>query len=52
MKLTPEELRNRELLEKVMVKHGFEPFPTEWWHFDFKGWEAYPVMDVPFREVR
>jgi D-alanyl-D-alanine dipeptidase len=52
MNLSPEQLRNRELLEKVMVKHGFEPFPTEWWHFDFKGWEAYPVMDTPFRDIR
>ena len=52
MNLPAESIRNRERLEKVMVKYGFEPFPTEWWHFDFRGWEAYPVMDVPFEKIR
>lgn len=39
---------NRALLEKVMVKHGWSPLPTEWWHFDSEGWESYPVMDIDF----
>jgi D-alanyl-D-alanine dipeptidase len=34
---------NRELLERVMVKHGFVGLPTEWWHFDDVDWEKYPV---------
>lgn len=49
--LPAEQLRNREVLEKVMVKHGFAPLPTEWWHFDFQGWERYPVLDVDFKEI-
>ena len=28
------------------------PMPTEWWHFDFAGWERYPVMDVGFEALR
>ena len=24
---------NRMLLQKLMVKHGFRPLKTEWWHF-------------------
>ena len=24
---------NRMLLQKLMVKHGFRPLETEWWHF-------------------
>lgn len=45
--LPAEAIRNRELLEQVMQSHGFEPLPSEWWHFDAQGWERYPVMDHP-----
>lgn len=44
--------RNMELLEKAMVREGFVPMPTEWWHFDFKGWESYPLLDVPFSDFK
>jgi zinc D-Ala-D-Ala dipeptidase len=49
--LPAETIRNREILEKAMVRRGFVPLPTEWWHFDAAGWEKYPVMDVPFGEL-
>jgi D-alanyl-D-alanine dipeptidase len=39
---------NRTLLFDVMAKYGFRKFPTEWWHFDFSGWENYFLMDLPF----
>ena len=26
--------KNVELLENIMIKHGFSPFPYEWWHFN------------------
>ncbi len=39
--------KNSKRLESAMVKEGFVPFPTEWWHFDFKGWEKYDIADVP-----
>lgn len=42
----PEALANRALLERVMVKHGFEPLSTEWWHFDDVDWRKYPLMDI------
>ncbi len=29
--------RNRDRLVALMVKHGFENLPNEWWHFTFKG---------------
>lgn len=38
---------NRALLRDVMTKHGFEPLPSEWWHYDFKGWERFELLDVP-----
>ena len=43
--------KNRQLLQDVMLKHGFVIFPSEWWHFDFEGHKAYPVMDIPFEEL-
>ena len=24
---------------------------NEWWHFDFTGWEKFPVLDIPFDKV-
>jgi len=39
--------RNRALLRDVMERHGFLRIQSEWWHFDFHGWEQYPVMDEP-----
>jgi len=37
---------NRALLARVMSRHGFVPYPFEWWHFDLRGWEKYPVLDI------
>lgn len=39
--------RDSALLERVMQSQGFIPLPTEWWHFDGPGWEAYPPLDLP-----
>ncbi len=46
-----EERQNSEKLEAIMVKHGFEAFPYEWWHFDFTGWEKYPPMNISFEDL-
>jgi CubicO group peptidase (beta-lactamase class C family)/D-alanyl-D-alanine dipeptidase len=43
--------KNRRLLQDVMLKHGFLIFPSEWWHFDFEGYKAYPVMDLSFEDL-
>jgi beta-N-acetylhexosaminidase/D-alanyl-D-alanine dipeptidase len=42
----PQAVRNMRILEVAMVREGFEPLPTEWWHFDGPGWERYPLSDV------
>ncbi|HEX6097179.1 MAG TPA: M15 family metallopeptidase [Thermoanaerobaculia bacterium] len=44
-------LANRALLNGVMVKHGFDPLPSEWWHFDFRGWERFDLLDVSFPAI-
>jgi D-alanyl-D-alanine dipeptidase len=39
--LTKEQYMNRMLLQKAMVRHGFEPIDCEWWHFTLKD-EPFP----------
>lgn len=46
--VTPAQAANRAMLEKVFKDAGFEGLPTEWWHFDYPGWETAPVLDEPF----
>jgi D-alanyl-D-alanine dipeptidase len=36
--------KNRDLLHKIMHKHGFEEIKTEWWHFDLRGWQQYNIV--------
>lgn len=43
---------NRETLRSVMERHGFDPLPSEWWHYDFRGWDEYPLMDIPLDLLR
>ena len=42
--------KNCALLEAAMKAERFDPFPTEWWHFDAPGWERYPVSDFSLEE--
>lgn len=44
-------LANRALLREVMTKHGFEPLPSEWWHYDFAGWREFELMNVPLEDL-
>ncbi len=46
-----ETFTNRELLKSVMHKHGFKVYTSEWWHFDFIGWEAFELLDIEFEEL-
>lgn len=47
-----EAIGHREILETVMVRRGFIPFPTEWWHFDYRGYEDKPNLDIPLDAVK
>ena len=44
-------IRNRRILEDSMKADGFRGIPTEWWHFDYQGWEHFPVLDIPFDKI-
>jgi D-alanyl-D-alanine dipeptidase len=39
-------LTYREILRSTMKKFGFEAMSYEWWHFDFKGWNNFPIIDI------
>ena len=39
----------RELLQQAMTAEGFDIIQSEWWHFDYRGWQRYPVMNVPLK---
>lgn len=43
---------NRELLRHAMEDEGFTVYDNEWWHFDFKDWKRYPIMNVAFEKMR
>jgi len=45
---TDEERQNRDMLRGLMEEEGFVVNPNEWWHFDFKDWEKYPIADISF----
>jgi len=41
----------RALLRQVMEKQGFTVYPQEWWHFDYKDWKQYPILNVKFEDL-
>ena len=43
--ISPEQQKNRNLLQKVMLDHGFKNYPQEWWHFTLKN---EPFIDTYF----
>jgi len=49
---TADERTRRLLLRQVMEKQGFWVNPTEWWHFDYKDWGQYPILNVRFEDLK
>ena len=48
---TTEERRLRDLLIAVMSAEGFRVESDEWWHFDYKDWKLYRVLNIPFDAI-
>jgi CubicO group peptidase (beta-lactamase class C family)/D-alanyl-D-alanine dipeptidase len=42
---------HRELLRRVMESEGFLVYPFEWWHFDYRDWQKYPILNSPFEKL-
>ena len=47
-----EQRARRDLLRAEMEKEGFTVDTGEWWHFNYRGWETYPILDIPFEKIR
>jgi D-alanyl-D-alanine dipeptidase len=48
---TPEERELRAILRAAMEKEGFSVYPQEWWHFDYKDWKYYRILNVRFEDL-
>jgi D-alanyl-D-alanine dipeptidase len=42
---------HRDLLRRTMESEGFSVYESEWWHFDYKDWKEYPILNVPFEKL-
>ena len=42
---------HRDLLRRAMESEGFTVNEEEWWHFDYKDWKLYPILNVPFEKL-
>ncbi len=45
--VTPQHKKNRLMLRELMIRHGFKPYNSEWWHFTLKN-EPYPTTFFDF----
>jgi D-alanyl-D-alanine dipeptidase len=49
---TAESRALRDLLRAAMEAEGFAVYEPEWWHYDYKDWKEYPILNVSFREIK
>ena len=49
---TVEERTRRDLLRRRMEAEGFTVEPNEWWHFNYRDWQQYPLLDIPFESIQ
>jgi CubicO group peptidase (beta-lactamase class C family)/D-alanyl-D-alanine dipeptidase len=43
---------HREVLRRAMEAEGFAVYEWEWWHFDYKDWRKYPILNLTFEELK
>jgi D-alanyl-D-alanine dipeptidase len=41
---------HRDLLRRAMESEGFTVYEAEWWHFDYKDWKEYGILNIPFEK--
>jgi D-alanyl-D-alanine dipeptidase len=49
---TPARRAARDLLRRTMESEGFRVDRVEWWHFDYRDWKQYRILNIPFGELR
>jgi D-alanyl-D-alanine dipeptidase len=48
---TEDSRRLRDVLRAAMEAEGFAVYEPEWWHYDYKDWKEYPILNVGFSEI-
>ena len=43
--------RLRDMLRAAMEAEGFAVYEPEWWHYDYKDWASYPILNISFSEI-
>jgi D-alanyl-D-alanine dipeptidase len=43
---------HRDLLRWAMESESFTVYEHEWWHFDYKDWREYAILNVPFEKLQ
>jgi D-alanyl-D-alanine dipeptidase len=41
----------RDLLRYAMESEGFTVYENEWWHFDYKDWQEYSILNISFEQL-
>jgi D-alanyl-D-alanine dipeptidase len=51
--ITPQQFANRMILRNAMLRHGFKPLDSEWWHFTLKD-EPFPdtYFTFPVKQIK
>ena len=51
--ITAEQFQHRMILRQAMMRHGFAPLATEWWHFTLKD-EPFPdtYFNFPVKQIK
>jgi CubicO group peptidase (beta-lactamase class C family)/D-alanyl-D-alanine dipeptidase len=42
---------HRDFLRRAMEAEGFTVYEAEWWHFDYKDWRKYPILNLSFEQM-
>jgi len=48
---TPAQRRLRDLLRRHMEAEGFTVYEYAWWHFDYRDWPSYAILNLRFEEI-
>lgn len=50
--ITEQQFKNRMILRNAMLRHGFKPLDSEWWHFTLRN-EPYPdtYFNIPVKQL-
>jgi len=48
---TGEQRERRDLLRSAMEAEDFTVEPNEWWHYNYRTWRDYAILNIPFEAI-